>query len=231
MSHNSYAEQLNAMLDGELPATAITPLARHVAACPDCAKHLAELAALHMALQQEYPAAEVPQEFYEKINGLLDREMPQPPKVIRYQPRPVRRRIAWLAAGTAVVAMLAILLLPRQVATPDLMSVRDAALRGSAWQTSHGIPAGPAVAGFQLVTARSDIIAGHSAQVLTYLKDHQTIVLCIWSANGEPAHAVRKAIYKGMAINYWNDGKHEYWAATTGAGSLLENFVAAIKNT
>jgi anti-sigma factor RsiW len=232
MNHESYSEQLNAMLDGELRATEIAPLARHITACQDCAKHLTELIALRAALQQEYPVEDVSSEFYEKIAGLLDREIQQQesPNVIPFQPRPVRRRIAWLAAGTAIAAMLAILLLPHQNATQDLMSVRDAALRGSVSQTVAVNNAGPAIPGFRLTASRSDIVAGHPARVLAYSKDSQTITLCIWSANGEAAHGVRNAVYKGMAISYWNDGQQEYWAATTGTNGLLENFVTAAKN-
>ncbi|HEY1856874.1 anti-sigma factor family protein [Acidocella sp.] len=232
MNHESYSEQLNAMLDGELRAAEIVPLARHITACQDCAKHLTELIALRAALQQEYPEEDVSSEFYEKIAGLLDREIQQPesPNVIPFRPRPVRRRIAWLAAGTAIAAMLAILLLPHQNPTQDLMSVRDAALRGSLSPTVAVNNSGPAIPGFRLTASRSDIVAGHPARVLAYSKDSQTITLCIWSADGEAAHGIRDAVYKGMAISYWNDGKQEYWAATTGTNGLLENFVAAAKN-
>ena len=232
MNHESYSEQLNAMLDGELRASEIVPLERHITACQDCAKHLTELIALRAALQQEYPVEDVSSEFYAKIAGLLDSKIEQPesPNVIPFRPRPVRRRVAWLAAGTAIAAMLAILLLPHQNATQDLMSVRDAALRGSVSQTVAVNNAGPAIPGFQLVASRSDIVAGHPARVLSYSKDSQTITLCIWSANGEAAHGVRNAVYKGMAISYWNDGQQEYWAATTGTNRLLENFVTAAQN-
>jgi anti-sigma factor RsiW len=109
------------------------------------------------------------------------------------------------------------------------MSVRDAALRGSVSPTVAST-AGPAIPGFLLTASRSDIVAGHPARVLAYSKDRQTITLCIWSSNGEAAHGVRHAVYKGMGISYWNDGKQEYWAATTGTNGLLENFVTAAKN-
>ena len=77
MNHETYSEQLNAMLDGELRATDIAPLARHITACPDCARELAELTALRAALHQEYQADGVSSEFYTKIAGLLDSERQQ----------------------------------------------------------------------------------------------------------------------------------------------------------
>ena len=232
MNHESYSEQLNAMLDGELCATEIVPLARHITACPDCARQLAELTALRAALHQEYQAEGAASEFYAKMTGLLDRERQQPESstVIPFQPRPVRHRIAWLAAGTAIAAMLMIWLLPRQDVTPDLMSVRDAALRGNISASIAISNSGPVIPGFRLTASRSDIVAGHPARILAYSKDRQTVILCIWSANGEAAHGVRRAVYKGMAINYWNDGRQEYWATTTGPNSLLEDFVTSARN-
>jgi anti-sigma factor RsiW len=232
MSHETYSTQLNAMLDGELRAAEIASVTSHLAVCPDCARYLAELVALRAALQQEFPVEDVSSEFYTKIAAVLDSEIQrtEPPKVIRFRRRPVPRRVAWFAGAAAIAAVLTISLLPQQNATRDLMSVRDAALRGSVSQTVAVNNAGPAVPGFRLTASRSDVVAGHSAQVFAYSKDNQTITLCIWSANGEAAHGVRNAVYKGMAISYWNDGRQEYWAATTGTAGLLENFVTAFKN-
>src|ERR1700691_2795941 len=89
MNHESYSEQLNAMLDGELHATEIAPLARHITACRDCAKYLTELIALRAALHQEYPVEDVSSEFHAKITRLLDRETQQPESsnVIPFRPR------------------------------------------------------------------------------------------------------------------------------------------------
>jgi anti-sigma factor RsiW len=84
------------------------------------------------------------------------------------------------------------------------------------------------VPGFQLTASRMDEVAGHLAQVAYYTRDGQTIVLCIWPANGEPAHGVKTAEYRGMAIKYWNDGDHEYWAASLSPGADLQKFVAVL---
>lgn len=235
MSHAGYTEQLSAMLDGELPPADMAALTVHLAACPDCAKRLAELAALRAALHHEVPEDEVSPDFHARISGLLDRQTSAPmpeakaANIIAFTPNPVRRNAGWIAAGTAIAAMLMILLLPHHDETKDLMSVRDAALRVSAPQTVASNIAGPSVAGFRLDLVRADIVAGHRAQVLAYEQANQTVTLCIWPANGEPAHGVRDAVYKGMAISYWNDGKQEYWAATAGPTATLHDFVAALK--
>ena len=237
MSHAPYGEQLSAMLDGELAPADTAALTVHLAACPDCAKHLAELAALRAALHDEIPEEEVSPDFYEKISGLLDQQTSMSAQevkaanVITFKPGPARRNAGWIAAVTAVAAMLMVLLLPHHEETKDLMSVRDAALRGSVSQMVASNMVGPAVAGFHLAAARSDIVAGHPTQVFAYARANQTVTLCIWSANGEPAHGVRNAVYKGIAIRYWNDGQQEYWAATTGPATTLNDFVAALKDT
>ena len=110
------------------------------------------------------------------------------------------------------------------------MSVRDAALRGGISASVAPGLSGPAIPGFRLTASRADIVAGHPTQVLTYSRNHQTIILCLWPANGEAAHGVRHAVYKGMAIDYWNDGREEYWAATTAPNDLLREFVASARN-
>jgi anti-sigma factor RsiW len=237
MSHTPYSEQLSAMLDGELAPADMAALTVHLASCPDCAKNLAELAALRAALHDEIPEEEVSPDFYEKISGLLDQQTSMPAQevkaanVITFKPRPVHRNAGWIAAVTAIAAMLVVLLLPHHDETKDLMSVRDAALRGSLSQMVASNMVGPKVAGFRLADARSDIVAGHPTLVFAYARANQTVTLCIWSADGEPAHGVRNAVYKGMAISYWNDGKREYWAATPGPVATLNDFVAIMKDT
>lgn len=237
MSHTPYSEQLSAILDGELAPADMMALTVHLASYPDGAKHLAELAALRAALHGENPEKEVSPDFYEKISRLLDQHTSTPaldvkvPNVIAFWPGPVRRNAGWITAVTAVAAMLMVLVLPHHDETKDLMSVRDAALRGSVSQMVAFKRVGPAVAGFHLATARSDIVAGHPTQVFAYARANQTVTICIWSANGEPAHGIRNAAYRGMAISYWNDGNQEYWAATTGPATTLNDLVAAMKDT
>ena len=80
MSCDAYSEPLNAMLDGALPAGDMAALTSHLAACPDCARHLAELATLRAALQNAIPEEAVSPEFYAKIAGLLDRDATGAPK-------------------------------------------------------------------------------------------------------------------------------------------------------
>jgi anti-sigma factor (TIGR02949 family) len=222
MSCADYNEPLNALLDGELPPDQTAALTAHLAACPACTRTLAELAQLRAGLAEALPE-EAPPQLQARIEALL---LAEGAEIIQLTPKPRRwlpNRPGW-AAATALAAALMLTFLPHHDNTKDLMSVRDAALRGGPAILAAAAP--PLnVPGFQLTSSRNDVVAGHIAQVAIYTKDGQTITLCTWAANGEPAHGVKHAQYHGMIIDYWNDGTHEYWAA--GTGTALPGFVAA----
>jgi anti-sigma factor RsiW len=115
MSRAEYSERLSALLDGELPAAEVAVVTQHLAGCAECMRHLSELAELRASLQQAVPEEDVAPEFYDKIAGLLDGELlksVEPGNVIAFKPRARREITAWLAAGTAVAAMLAVMLMP-----------------------------------------------------------------------------------------------------------------------
>lgn len=219
MSCADYNESLNALLDGEITPAQAAPLVAHIAGCADCTRTLAELAELRAGLALALPGEEVPADLQARIEAMLTPDVL--PFRHRWRPAP-----SWLAAG-ALAAALMLALLPRHDETKDLMSVRDAALRGGTGRGGTGLAVqAPAVPGFQLASSRTDVVAGHMAQVAVYIRGGQTITLCNWPANGEKAHGVEQARYRGMGISYWNNGKTEYWVASTGD---VQDFVAALR--
>jgi hypothetical protein len=113
----------------------------------------------------------------------------------------------------------------------DLMGVRDATMRGATAQAEAGADA-PVVPGFVLASARMDVVAGHTSQVLIYKGADKgakgTVTLCVWPSNGEPAKAVSNMVMKGTDISYWNDGKTEFWAASPAPETTLDGFVRAL---
>lgn len=225
MSCEDFLVPLNALLDGELPPDQAAPLALHLAACPACARTLAELAELRAGLAEILPEEEAPAALQERIAALLT---PEESRVIPFRPRVwLPNRPGWMAAA-AIAAALVLALVPRHDETRDLMSVRDAALRAGPGVFAAAAPPAPAVPGFTLTGNRMDEVAGHLAEVADYTSGSKTISLCIWPANGEPAHGVKQANYQGMTIAYWNDGDHEYWAASASPGADLQKFVAAL---
>jgi len=227
MSCADFTESLNALLDGELSPQQAATLSSHLAHCPACTQTLAELAELRAGLAQLVPEADVPAELQARIEALLadeaSRVVPFKPSARAWLPN----RAGWIAAAVAIAAALMLAFIPRHDETKDLMSVRDAALRGG--PAVYASASYPAVEGFKLIRSRTDEVAGHLAQVADYTRGSQTITLCIWPANGEPAHGIEHADYRGMAISYWNDGRNEYWAASATPGAGLQDFVAALK--
>lgn len=226
-------EQLNALLDGELAADDAAALVAHLADCPACAKTLADLAGLRSALAQALPPKEATPDFIARIEASLAAESSREERahVIPFARNLPRKRLAWTGAvaAAALAATLAIAVLPRDDKSLDLMAVRDADLRGATTQIDASKSETPVVPGFQLASARSDIVAGRRAQVLVYTRDGTSVTLCIWSANGEAAHGLRKADYQGAAIDYWNDGKREFWAVSgAGRSAALSDFVQAM---
>lgn len=230
-------EPINALLDGELGPPDAALLAAHLADCPSCRKLLAELGQLRNDLSQLIPERDAPSRLQAKIEAALDAQAavrsPVANKLMHVASRmPITgrrgQRLGWAAAALVIAAMTAALLAPRHNETVDFSGVRDAVLRSSVSESSVAAEPAPVIAGFQLVAARRDLVAGHVAQVLQYLRSGQTITLCIWAANGEPAHVVKNATYRGMVIRYWNDGDREYWAASARPGLGLDMLVARL---
>lgn len=230
MSCPENSEKLNAMLDGELPPAEAAALARHIAGCPACARHLAELAELRAALAEDIQEEAIPPEFLARISALLEAgEQPGRNNIVVFARR--RAALPWIGTLTAIAALLAVMFYPRPDNIKDLMSVRDAALRTGISTQPEGNIAAPAVAGFRLTAVRADIVAGHQAKVLQYAAAGQTVTLCLWANHGEPAHGLRQAVYKGMEIDYWNDGTEEYWAASTAPAATLTRFVSELSSS
>jgi anti-sigma factor RsiW len=227
MSCDDRFEQVSALLDGELAAAELGQLTAHLAACPACAQLLAELGALRAALAQAVPEEEISGDFLRRVETALAAE-PQPaPRVLAFRRRRVIGPFALGAAAAAIAAMLFTTLQPAKNIA-DLAAVRDAALRGNA-AIGVSVPAAPPPAGYSLAFARSDVVAGHAAEVLTYTRQGQPFTLCIWKANGEPPHGLRQGRYRGMNIAYWNDGREEYWVAAEQPAAAVAAFAGRVK--
>ena len=142
---------------------------------------------------------------------------------------PALRIFALGLAAAAIAATVAVVVLPRQDKTVDLVAVRDATLRSALVAGTPLAEPAPTVAGFSLIEEHADVVAGHAARVLVYGRDGGTVTLCIWKADGEPAHGLRSIMFRGIAIRYWNDGTEEYWAASAGPAAGIRAFLDALR--
>jgi anti-sigma factor RsiW len=230
-------EQLSAFVDGELPAVEIAELTAHLLSCRQCVQSLAELGALRLALAEAIPEEPMSDNFLSRMSALPDlspREeeahVPSSGRVIPFRRpfRPLSAASIGTSIGAAAIAATLVFALMRQPDNKvDLAAVRDASLRTSLVSTAT-VSAKPAsVAGYRVVAARYDIVAGHRASIVTY-EGTETLTLCSWAANGESAHGVKVANYRGMTISYWNDGTTEFWAVGKVSADDMKTFVDAV---
>ena len=101
-------ERLSAYLDGELPTGEAAAVAAHVAACPDCAERLAELA----AVDERFAATplDVPDRYFDTCAPRVRERIEAEP------PRTAARRVpawAWAVAAVLVLAVVTPLTLRR----------------------------------------------------------------------------------------------------------------------
>jgi anti-sigma factor RsiW len=232
-------EQLSAFTDGELTPAEMAELTEHLVTCPECARYLAELGRLRLALTQAFPEGEVSEEFSSRIMKSLGsaadeaRDGPvEQGKVIPFPRRsmlPSLKTVASSAVASAIAATLVFALMKQPDHNVDLAAVRDASLRSSLVSYTIQGAAPTEVAGYRATAARYDRVAGHRARIVTYEGTPGVVTLASWSANGEPAHGVETAIYRGTVVMYWNDGSTEYWAASNADSGGLERFVKSIR--
>ena len=100
-------ESLSAFLDDELADVERRGVDAHLAACPSCARHLSELAAVD-ALARDLPPAGAPDGYLEALPGRVRRR-------IRADRPAVARPWVWpLAAGLALAVLAPIVLLQQR---------------------------------------------------------------------------------------------------------------------
>jgi anti-sigma factor RsiW len=231
MNRPDFQDQLNALLDGELPPGELVGVTARLASRPGSSKSLAELARLRADLAVAIPLEEPSAGLVERVEAGLASEAAEAgaANVVSFGARSSRKRLGWIGVGGAIAAMLVVSFLPRADETRDLMSVRDAAMRASMTGAKVARNDVPVVPGFELVSAGTDIVSGRRSTVLVYKGAGGEITLCIWPSDGEAAHGVVQAEYQNAQIDYWNDGRAEFWAESAHPeGAALNEFMRAI---
>jgi anti-sigma factor RsiW len=226
-------------MDGELAPKEIAELTDHLVTCPICARNLAELGALRLALAEAIPEGEVTEAFSSRISAMLNNLTEEAqshgveggrvvPFIRRYRP-PTLAAISYSVATAAIAATMVFTLMRQPDNKIDLAAVRDASLRTSLVSNDVQGTTPANVAGYRVVGARYDLVAGHRARVVIYQGATDVVTLCSWAANGEPAHGVKAAVYRGTNVMYWNDGATEFWAASNAPGIDLKEFVKGVR--
>jgi anti-sigma factor RsiW len=231
MNRLNFQDQLNALLDGELLPGELVGVTARLASRPGSSKILAELARLRADLAVAIPLKAPSAGLVERVEAGLASEAAGAgaANVVSFDVRSSRKRLGWIGVGGAIAAMLVVSFLPRADETRDLMSVHDAAMRASLVREPVAQNAAPVVPGFELVSAATDIVSGRRSTVYVYKAEGGKITLCIWPSDGEAARGVVQAEYQDVQIDYWNDGRAEFWAESAHPeGAALNEFVRAI---
>ena len=173
MTHDSYKEQLSALLDGELDEAARAETLAHLEGCAECQAYFAELTALRGALNEaDEPAP--PADFAAGVLARLHAE--SAPQAAAPAPRKTKKRSPWRGwaalAACAAVVVLAVSTLPRMG-------------MGKSAESAPMLAAAPAEAAADAATAEATEEAyGYS----------------VFDAENAPAEAEAEAIFETSAV-------------------------------
>jgi anti-sigma factor RsiW len=232
---------LQAELDGELEPGRVAGLAAHVAECPGCAAARQELGALSRALRAALPYHPAPAGLREALTArLAAAPPPRPVPAARWRPAG-----AGFAAGLALAASLALVLLPRGASSPDeAVASHIRALQGThlldvATSDQHQVKpwfdgrldfAPPvrdlAAQGFVLEGGRLDYLDGRPVAALVYRRAQHVLNLFLWPGEAEaPREAPREATVQGYTVLRWGEGGMRHALVSDLNRAELEEFV------
>jgi anti-sigma factor RsiW len=217
--------ELNMLVDGEIERDAEMGLLEHIAVCPNCAGELAGLLALKSRLNRLVPVEPPTTELAITIEAALR-------PYNSYQNYKKLKMASYIIASFAIAAAIILTIMPRedratvraiadaasrQNITGSAITLADTRVGGAdAWFKSQSLVAPPtpdlSQFGYQFIGCRTDVVAGHRASIIVYRRDNDQISLLAWPANHEPPHKPRFAHINRDAMEYWNNGKLEFWA-------------------
>jgi anti-sigma factor RsiW len=235
--------RLQAYFDGELDASVVLEIERHLHSCADCAALLADLEATRQLIRRDASYHRAPAGMREGIMASLDREegvqRPSPSRVTVS-----RRFLSGAASGAGVTALAAMLVFFLAVPRPDPLAgdLMNAHLRSlmsdhlidvvssdrhtvKPWFAGHTDVSPPAAdfekEGYKLIGGRADYVDGHRAAVVVYRHGLHIVNVFAWAASAEklPGEVTRK----GYNIVCWNSADLDYCAVSdTGMDELLD---------
>ncbi len=235
--------RLQAFFDGELDASAVLEVERHLQGCADCAALLADLEATRQLIRQDASYHRAPTALQESIMASLDREEGEqtPPPG-----RPIfsRRFLSGAASGAGITALAAMLVFFLAVPQPDPLAgdLMNAHLRSlmsdhlidvvssdrhtvKPWFAGHTDVSPPAAdfanEGYKLIGGRADYVDGHRSAVVVYRHGAHIINVFVWAAGIQklPDEVTKE----GYHIVCWKGADLDYCAVSdTGMDELLD---------
>jgi anti-sigma factor RsiW len=228
--------------DGELEASAILELEKHLQSCSACALALRNLQSLKKTLKQDELYFTAPAELRQRIKS----ELPAPAKTVPQRP-------AWdwnwltTAMSGALAVCVALLLMVRpssqQQLTQEIVSSHIRSLMAShvldvvstdqhtvkPWFNGK-LDFSPPVKDlasqeFPLIGGRLDYVDGRNVAALVFQRHKHIINLFIWPAKEKVSKPASVTPIQGYNLIYWSEAEMAYWAVSDLNEKELMEFV------
>ena len=248
MNHPDPTTQLDAWLDGELPALEAGEVETHLAECAVCARHVEERRRLSAAIQHGAPRRDAPDTLRRRITVGL-----QQARSADRGSRSPASGWQWLAlaASLAVVALGGWQVGLRQATARGLA---DEVLRSHirAMQPGHltdvvstdqhtvkpwfdgVLDYSPPVYDFSgrdfpLIGGRLDYIGDRAVAALVYGRRKHLITLMVWPADRDTPVAALSRSQQGYHQLHWTTTSYSYWAVSDLGTAELEEFAELVR--
>jgi anti-sigma factor RsiW len=219
--------------DGELEASAILELEKHLESCSACALTFRNLQSLQKTLKQDALYFTAPAELRDRIQS----ELPSPAKTF---PRRAVWNWNWLttAVSGAFAACLALLLtttllhssnqsLAREIVSSHIRSLMASHALDVVSTDQHTVKPwfngkldfSPPVKDlapqqFPLIGGRLDYIDGRNVAALVFQRHKHVINLFIWPATEKDSRPAPVTTIQGYNLVHWSDSQMTFWAVS-----------------
>jgi anti-sigma factor RsiW len=235
--------------DGELDATAILELEKHIHDCPACMAALRNVQSLKMALKQDTLFFAAPKELRRRVKAELHSQF-------GIKSRWEFRNWNWLTAATTSLATACLSLLltvtltgpsAQQQLTQEIVSSHIRSLMAShvldvvstdqhtvkPWFNGKLDFSPPvkdlASQDFRLIGGRLDYLGGHSVAALVFQRHKHLINLFIWPTQKNVSNPTLFTPIQGYNLINWSEADMTFWAVSDLNGKELMEFVKDYK--
>jgi len=249
MTHATFEAQVDAYLDGELPAGDARALETHLAQCPECTRFRDGRLELRAAIVAGIPTFQAPPALRERVLAAA-RGSSSARALRRFTMRNVWRPLA-LAASLAVVALgswtLALqraagVALADDVLASHIRSLMPGHLTDVPSSDQHTVKPwfngrldfSPPVSdfagrGYPLLGGRLDYVDGRTVAALVYGRRQHVINVFLWPAARGPAGGPSTRTRQGYHELHWTTGDYTYWVVSDLGLAELQDFAQLLR--
>jgi anti-sigma factor RsiW len=249
VTHPVFEAQLDAYLDGELPAAEAGALVAHLAQCPECTRVRDGRLELRAAIAARLPSFQASDALRQRVRAALKTEAraraPRPSAL-----RSLRLPLA-LAASLAIVALGSWNLALRHAAGESLAdevlashirSLMPGHLTDVLSTDQHTVKPwfngrldfSPPVSdfaaqGYPLLGGRLDYVDGRTVAALAYGRRQHLINVFLWPATSGPAEGPATRDRQGYHLLHWTTPEYAYWVASDLGPAELHEFARLLQ--